>query len=362
MGGSWAASGGSKRPAERLQPRAAWDVGPLEHLESDLVRGDRDSTRELVDGGDRLRSSAQQAPRFDPAAHRTSSRASDGEYRHAVWTDEASRSMPETQYARTDDGYVAFEVFASGPFDLLFSGNWASNVEVMWEHPSMARFLQRLGRFARVICSDKRGAGLGGSGAARRAPHARAVGRRRARRDGRRRLGTSRARRGRRGPPDGRVVRGHVSRADSSSRPRQNVRANASCRRLPHWHAGSAAEKLLVDGRSAGGRPPRSRSVHRARRGIRSWSGATRYIRLSAALLPSTRMYRWVLELDVRSVLVTVGLRRSCSTAPRPHYRADGPVPGRAHPGEPRYDELPRTDWYPPFLDSRRCSTRSSTS
>lgn len=160
MGGSWAASGGSKRPAERLQPRAAWDVGPLEHLESDLVRGDRDSTRELVDGGDRLRSSAQQAPRFDPAAHRTSSRASDGEYRHAVWTDEASRSMPETQYARTDDGYVAFEVFASGPFDLLFSGNWASNVEVMWEHPSMARFLQRLGRFARVICSDKRGAAL----------------------------------------------------------------------------------------------------------------------------------------------------------------------------------------------------------
>jgi pimeloyl-ACP methyl ester carboxylesterase len=30
----------------------------------------------------------------------------------------------------------------------------------MWEHPSMARYLNRLGRFARVICFDKRGAGL----------------------------------------------------------------------------------------------------------------------------------------------------------------------------------------------------------
>ena len=42
----------------------------------------------------------------------------------------------------------------------MFIGNWASNIEVMWEHPSMARYLNRLGRFARVICFDKRGAGL----------------------------------------------------------------------------------------------------------------------------------------------------------------------------------------------------------
>ena len=68
--------------------------------------------------------------------------------------------VPETRYARSEDGYVAYQVFGGGPFDLLFIGNWASNVEVMWEHPSMARYLDRLGQFARVICFDKRGAGL----------------------------------------------------------------------------------------------------------------------------------------------------------------------------------------------------------
>jgi pimeloyl-ACP methyl ester carboxylesterase len=66
---------------------------------------------------------------------------------------------PETRYAKSDDGYVAYQVFGEGPFDLLFIGNWASNIEVMWEHPSMVRYLNRLGRFARVICFDKRGAG-----------------------------------------------------------------------------------------------------------------------------------------------------------------------------------------------------------
>lgn len=55
---------------------------------------------------------------------------------------------------------MAFQIFGGGAFDLLFIGNWASNIEVMWEHPLTVRFLRRLGRFARVICFDKRGAGV----------------------------------------------------------------------------------------------------------------------------------------------------------------------------------------------------------
>src|SRR5215212_9272948 len=74
----------------------------------------------------------------------------------SVW----AAAAPETRYAKSEDGYVAYQVFGRGSFDLLFIGNWASNVEVMWEHPSMARYLDRLGQFARVICFDKRGAGL----------------------------------------------------------------------------------------------------------------------------------------------------------------------------------------------------------
>src|SRR5215212_3049921 len=74
----------------------------------------------------------------------------------SVW----AAAAPETRYAKSEDGYVAYQVFGRGSFDLLFIGNWASNVEVMWEHPSMARYMDRLGQFARVICFDKRGAGL----------------------------------------------------------------------------------------------------------------------------------------------------------------------------------------------------------
>ena len=74
----------------------------------------------------------------------------------AMWLADA----PEPRYARSEDGYVAYQVFGTGPRDLLLIGNWASNIEIMWEHPGMARYLERLGRFARVICFDKRGVGL----------------------------------------------------------------------------------------------------------------------------------------------------------------------------------------------------------
>jgi pimeloyl-ACP methyl ester carboxylesterase len=74
----------------------------------------------------------------------------------SIWATGAA----ETQYAKSEDGYVAYQVFGRGAHDLLFIGNWASNLEAMWEHPSMARYLDRLGQFARVICFDKRGAGL----------------------------------------------------------------------------------------------------------------------------------------------------------------------------------------------------------
>ena len=75
-------------------------------------------------------------------------------------TDEAGGAVTQIRYAKTEDGYIAYQIFGRGPQDLMLIGNWASNIEVMWEHPAMARYLNRLGRFARVICFDKRGAGL----------------------------------------------------------------------------------------------------------------------------------------------------------------------------------------------------------
>jgi class 3 adenylate cyclase len=68
--------------------------------------------------------------------------------------------QPETRYARSEDGYVAYQVVGDGPLDLVFIFYWASNVDAMWEEPSLARFLRRLATFSRLLCFDKRGSGV----------------------------------------------------------------------------------------------------------------------------------------------------------------------------------------------------------
>jgi class 3 adenylate cyclase len=67
---------------------------------------------------------------------------------------------PETRYARRDGAYIGYQVFGSGPRDLLFITNWGTNLDAMWEEPSLVRYFDRLGSFARVICFDKRGTGI----------------------------------------------------------------------------------------------------------------------------------------------------------------------------------------------------------
>jgi class 3 adenylate cyclase len=68
---------------------------------------------------------------------------------------------PETRYARGhDDAYVAYQVFGSGSLDLVFMTGWGTNLDVMWEEPSLAAYLDRLGSFARVVLFDKRGSGV----------------------------------------------------------------------------------------------------------------------------------------------------------------------------------------------------------
>ena len=65
------------------------------------------------------------------------------------------------RYARNNDGQsVAYEVIGDGPLDLVFIPDWVTNLEVMREEPSIARFFDRLASFSRLICLDKRGSGL----------------------------------------------------------------------------------------------------------------------------------------------------------------------------------------------------------
>jgi pimeloyl-ACP methyl ester carboxylesterase len=67
---------------------------------------------------------------------------------------------PETRYAVSDGVNIAYQVVGTGPFDLVYVPGWVSNVEMMWEEPRMAAFLERLASFARLIVFDKRGTGL----------------------------------------------------------------------------------------------------------------------------------------------------------------------------------------------------------
>lgn len=55
---------------------------------------------------------------------------------------------------------IAYQVLGHGDLDLVFAFDWASNVELIWQHPSVERFLRRLASFARLAVFDVRGMGL----------------------------------------------------------------------------------------------------------------------------------------------------------------------------------------------------------
>ncbi len=67
---------------------------------------------------------------------------------------------PPTQYAKSGDVHVAYQVFGSGGRDLVIVPGWASHIEYSWEDPVYAHFLKRLASFCRVTWFDKRGTGL----------------------------------------------------------------------------------------------------------------------------------------------------------------------------------------------------------
>ena len=68
--------------------------------------------------------------------------------------------QPETRYARSEEGHVGYQIVGDSPLDLVFIPSWVSNVDAMWEEPSLARFLRRLATFSRLLCFDKRGTGV----------------------------------------------------------------------------------------------------------------------------------------------------------------------------------------------------------
>ncbi len=62
----------------------------------------------------------------------------------------------DVQFAERDGTYVAFTMFGTGPVDLIVAQS-RFPIDLMWELPSLALFMESLGRFARVIVFDSHG-------------------------------------------------------------------------------------------------------------------------------------------------------------------------------------------------------------
>jgi class 3 adenylate cyclase len=66
---------------------------------------------------------------------------------------------PETRYAWNGEISLAYQVVGDGPVDLIYMQGLLSNVDVNWEQPALAGFLRELGRFSRLVVTDRRGLG-----------------------------------------------------------------------------------------------------------------------------------------------------------------------------------------------------------
>ena len=69
-------------------------------------------------------------------------------------------STPPTQYAKSGDTSIAYQVVGDGPIDLVLVLGFTTHLELQWESPAFARFFERISSFSRLIIFDKRGTGL----------------------------------------------------------------------------------------------------------------------------------------------------------------------------------------------------------
>jgi class 3 adenylate cyclase len=67
--------------------------------------------------------------------------------------------IPQTRFVRSGEVDLAYQVFGAGD-DMVAIPGLPSHLEVMWELPELAAFLDRLASFRRVITFDKRGTGM----------------------------------------------------------------------------------------------------------------------------------------------------------------------------------------------------------
>lgn len=67
---------------------------------------------------------------------------------------------PPVQYARSANLKIAYQVTGAGPVDMVLAPGTVSQLDMEWDWPARARFLESFGSFCRLIRFDKRGTGL----------------------------------------------------------------------------------------------------------------------------------------------------------------------------------------------------------
>src|ERR1700752_431280 len=67
---------------------------------------------------------------------------------------------PQTRYAKSGEVNIAYQVVGDGPFDLVFVPGFISHLDLQWADPRIARLLEQLAAFSRLVLFDKRGTGL----------------------------------------------------------------------------------------------------------------------------------------------------------------------------------------------------------
>jgi class 3 adenylate cyclase len=68
-------------------------------------------------------------------------------------------TLPQTRYTSLGEADIAYQVLGEGPLDLVYANGLTEHIDMQWDHPLMARFLERLASFSRLIMFDRRGAG-----------------------------------------------------------------------------------------------------------------------------------------------------------------------------------------------------------
>jgi class 3 adenylate cyclase/pimeloyl-ACP methyl ester carboxylesterase len=245
---------------------------------------------------------------------------------------------------------VAYQVFGSGPLDLVFITNWVTNMDAMWDEPSVAAYMGRLGAFSRVIWYDKRGSGVSDpvplaslptieqwSDDARTVMDAVGV-------DQVAIVGDTEG-----GPMAAMLAATHPERVralvlvNSFARWRRaedypiGMPEETSEKLIERWeqHWGVTSEMLDLTAPSIANDPR-----------FRSWW--LRYSRLAMPRQAATTMYRWVTEIDVRSILPTIRVPTLVlHRAGNLHHRVAFGRYLADHIPDAKYVELPGADSVP---------------